>query len=88
MKHKGHWLGVGVVSGVAGFVLSLTPAIPPSASPSGEHGEPQRVVEAYGLSPPIRGGGFWRGRESRRSGPNDGPGLRYGTARFSKDLIV
>ena len=51
MKHKGHWLAVGVVSGVAGFVLSLTPAVPPSASPSGEHGQQQRLVEAYGQLP-------------------------------------
>ena len=76
MKHNGHWLAVGVISGVAGFVLSLTPAMAPSASPSGEHAEPQRVVEAYGLSPPIRGGSFWLGRKSRRSRPNDGLAAR------------
>ena len=51
MKHNGHWLGVGVISGVAGFVLSLTPAMAPSASPSGEHGKQQRAVEAYGQLP-------------------------------------
>ena len=51
MKHKGHWLGVGVVSGLAGFVLSLTPAMPPRASPSGEHSEQQRLAEAYGQLP-------------------------------------
>ena len=51
MKHKAHWLAVGVLSGVAGFILSLPPAMPPSASPSGEHGEQQRLVEAYGQLP-------------------------------------
>ena len=51
MKHNSHWLGVGVISGVAGFVLSLTPAMAPSASPSGERGKQQRAVEAYGQLP-------------------------------------
>ena len=51
MKHKAHWLAVGVVSGVAGFILSLTLAIPPSVGPSGQHGEQQRLVEAYGQLP-------------------------------------
>ena len=51
MKHKAHWLAVGVLSGVAGFILSLTPAMPPSAGPSGEHGKQQRLVEAYGQLP-------------------------------------
>ena len=51
MKHKGAWLGVAVVSGLAGVALSLVPANAPSGSPSGEHGKQQRVVEAYGQLP-------------------------------------
>ena len=51
MKHKGYWLAIGVVSAVARIVLSLTPAMPPSAGPSGEHGQQQRLVEPYGQLP-------------------------------------
>ena len=51
MKHKGHWLGVGVVSGVAGFILSLTPAMRPSASPSVQQAEQQPLLESFGKLP-------------------------------------
>ncbi len=51
MKHKGAWLGVAVVGGLAGVALSLVPANAPSASPSGPQRESQQVAEVYGKLP-------------------------------------